>query len=80
MAAACSKKLPIKRTALWDLKNKKKLFPTDDFFFKVHQKHKSFSWPYVEPPSKSTAACNDLRLDAVAIEIEASEIVQQQKK
>ena len=37
----------------------------------------SFSWPYVEPPSKSTTASNNLRLDYDAIE--TSEIVQQQK-
>ena len=55
------------------------LFPTDDFFFNVHQRHRSFSWPYVEPPSKCTTASNDIRLDEDAIEIETSEIVQQQK-
>ena len=47
-------------------------------FFKVNQKHRSFSWPYVEQPSKSTTASNNLRLDDV-IEIETSEIVQQKK-
>ena len=33
------------------------------FFLKGHQKHRSFSWPYVEQPSKSATASNDLRLD-----------------
>ena len=33
----------------------------------------------VEPPSKSTTANNDLKLEDDAIEIETSEIVQQQK-
>ena len=60
---------------------KKKSFSDQRLFFKVHQKHRSFSWPYVEPPSKLTTACNDLRLDDDdAFEIETSEIVQQQKK
>ena len=34
VAAACSKKFPIKRTALWDLKNK--LFPTNVFSVRVY--------------------------------------------
>ena len=49
------------------------------FFFKVHQKHRFFSLPYVDPPSKSTIASNDLRLDNDTIEIETSDIVQKQK-
>ena len=63
------------------MKNKILFFPTDAFFFKVHQRHRSFSCPYVEPPSKCTTASNVLRLDEDedAIEIETSEIVQQQK-
>ena len=80
MVAACSKKFPIKRTALWDMKNKKKTFSTNNcFFFKGSQKHRSFSWPYVEPPSKLATASNNQSLDDDAIEIETSEIVQQQK-
>ena len=50
------------------------------FFFKVHQRHRSFSWAYVEPPSKCTSASKDVWLDEDAIEFETSEIVQQQKK
>ena len=77
MAAACSKKFPIKRTALWDMKNIKKNFrPTPLFFF---FQAGLFDWPYVEPPPKSTTANNDLRSDNDAIEIETSEIVQQKK-
>ena len=51
-------------------------------FFQGSPEHtvRSFSWPYVEPPSKSTTASNDLRLDDDAIEIETSEIAQQQQK
>ena len=33
------------------------------FFFKGHQKHSFFSWPYVELQSNSAIASNDLRLD-----------------
>ena len=49
------------------------------FFFKGQQKHRSFSWPYVETPSKSATASNDLSSDYDAIEIETSEIVQKKK-
>ena len=42
-------------------------------FFKGHQKHRSFSWPYVEPPSKSDS---NSKSDDDAIEFETSEIVQ----
>ena len=83
MAAACSKKFPIKRTALWDMKNKKKnFFPTDAFvFFQVSSETQVFflALLYVEPPPKSTTANNNLRSDDDAIEIETSEIVQQKK-
>ena len=74
MVTACSKNSPIKRSALWDLKNKKKSRMKTVFFYKGHQKHRPFSWPYVEPPSKSATASNNLSSDDDAIEI-----VQQQK-
>ena len=35
------------------------------FFFKVHQKHRTFSWPYVEIPSTSATASNDLSSDDI---------------
>ena len=81
MAAACSKKFPIKRTALWYMKNKIKLYDRRlfFFFFKDHQKHRSFSWPYVEPPSKSTAASNGLSLDDDAIDIKTSVLFNNKK-
>ena len=31
-------------------------------FFKGHQKHRSFSWPYVEPPTKSATASQMMML------------------
>ena len=40
---------------------------------------RSFSWPYVEPPSKSATASNDKSSDDDAIEIELSEIVKKKK-
>ena len=74
MAAACSKRFPTKRAVRslgFEEKN-----PTDTdkcvFFFKGHQKHRSFSWPYIEPQSKSATASNDLSSDDDAIEIETS--------
>ena len=58
----------------------KKIWLTTAFYFNGHQKHRSFSCPYVEPPSKSTTASNDLSSDDDAIEIETSEIVKKNYK
>ena len=74
VAAACSKKFSIKRNALWDLK---KIQPTVFFFqgSSETQLARSFSWPYVEPPSKSATASNDKSSDDDAIEIETLKFV-----
>ena len=58
MAAACSKKSPIKRTALCDFKNKVTVF------FQGSS----------ETPSKSATASNDLSSDDIAIEIETMKL------
>ena len=58
----------------------KTTFLTDCVFFfqgsSETQLARSFSRPYVEPPSKSATASNDKSSDDDAIEIETSEIVQ----
>ena len=69
MAAACSKKSPIKRTALCDFKNKVTVF-----FQGSSETQVFFSWPYVEPPSKSATASNILSSDDDAIEIETMKL------
>ena len=70
MATACSKKFSIKRYALWDLLC---------VFFQGSsetQLARSFSWPYVEPPSKSATTSNDKSSDDDAIEIESLELLE----
>ena len=51
---------------------KKKIRPTVCFFqgSSETQLAGAFSWPYVEPPSKSATASNDKSSDNDAIEIE----------
>ena len=56
-------------------KIKKYFFRTEDCFFSRFIRNTGL----VEPQSKSATASNNLRLDDDAIEIETSEIVQQQK-
>ena len=80
VAAACFKKFPIKKTALWDLlllfENKKVPTNVDNcFFFKGHHEHRSFSKPCVEPPSKPAMASKDPSSAGDAIEKETSEDV-----
>ena len=59
-------------------KKKKKNFPrpTTFFFSRVIINTGLFLWPYVEPPSKSPTASNNLSSDDDAVEIKTSEIVQ----
>ena len=53
-------------------KKKQNFFRPTVFFFQESsetQLARSFSWPYVEPPSKSATASNDKSSDDDAIEI-----------
>ena len=67
---------------MWDFKKTNNFFRRTVCFFQgSSETHlaRSFSWPYVEPPSKSATASNDKSSDNDAIEIETSEIVQKKK-